>query len=810
MKRKILYSLMFSTVIVLTACGGGGGGGGGGSSYIKPSTGSSPGTNTVGAPNFITNISPLETPSTVGSSLNMYTADLSNNGTQNVVLAGGETHNNNLTGPADAANWINSKLTVFGWSNGQLVDQTSQWFHGTDNIIVGTPKVSFGNFNGNGNQSMFIAPFTDGIFSSSTVQMFINNGNSFTRYNIALPQPIDSMDSTTFSYKGIDNAIALGFPFSEVIMGSNTNNFQAYAVTNVSGSSIASGNFLGNGSPSFVVGQFSSSTTLGATPNALIGFNQDPVTNAITMPLISNLPVPLFNTAPYFATTGGSNTVKVVKMDFDESGVDSVFILAMANNNQQTKYQSSIQFLKNNGFGIFTDVTATTVTGYDMTKVVSTAPTIIDLLNTGLPDIVLPAPGGTQVLMQVSKGQYVASMANTITDFQNQVQTLLTNGQTSANATTTFVKGPNNGLYLLDMVPETINGTAQNGFYLSPITAGTVAQTAQQAITAAKTAWPWLTDTQLNTMIKATGSSFAGVPIIDDQALLSPSGALSLFNKPISGYIAGINTGGADSSLTVNDQLGRTFAVGLTATHMNGWNNSFNMDSEHIDTYELTSHTEYLINGSVNNIGPLRVGAETRNMYNTVGNDPSVGPTLNQVKNYTIGIPRLWERGNWSAGAQYTTLNYNPWVGFGGSWGMVNQTGNLDTTLRYNNNGFSAVLGGIYTTTNITPGLITKVNDIFGAWAETGYHWQNNLGVYIGVKPVLLSGNVQANLPTSVDNNGNLLYTGKTLAIDNQHTGYIRALWGTNLDKKTMYRVSGTIMSNGQSRIMNELRYNFD
>ena len=807
---------MFTSVFGLAACAGGGGGSGasnpGGSA--PPTQGSGPNTPTpsptVNAPALVANINPLASPSVYGSALNMYAADLAGNGTQNVVLAGGETHNASITGPADAANWINSKLTVFGWNNGQLVDQTSQWFSGNDNIIVGTAKASFGNFNGNGRQSMFVAPFTDGVLSSSEVQMFVNNGSNFTRYNIALPHPIDAFDSATFSYNGVDNVIALGYPYSEVIMGSTTNNFRAYSVSNVSGASIASGNFLGTGAPSFVVGQFGSSTTLGARPDALVNFNQDPGTGAITMNPVSYMPTPLFNTAPYFATTGGSNTIKVVKMDFDESGADSVFIISMPNNNQQHIYNSSIQFLKNNGSGVFTDVTATTVSGYDMTKTPSFNPVIIDLLNTGLPDIVLPSPGATQVLMQVSKGQYVASMANTITDFQSQVQKLLTGGQTSQYATTTFVKGPNNNLYLLDMVPETINGTAQNGFYLSQISNTTVAINAKSAITMARTAWPWLTDQQLNTMIVATGSNYAGVPIIDAQALLSPEGPLTIFNKPISGYIAGLQTDGADGQVTTTDRLGRTFTANLAPMHTNGWSNSFNMDSEHIDQYELTSHTEYLINGSVNNYGPLRVGSETRSMYNTFGNDPSVGPTLNQIKNYTVGIPRVWENGNWSAGAQYTTLNYNPWVAFGGSWGMITQTANLDHTIRYIDNGFSAVVGGTYTTTNITPGLITKVNDIYGVWGETGYRWTNNVGVYAGVKPVVLSGNVQASLPTGVDNNGNIMYTGKSLALQNQTTGYVRALWTTDLNKNTMYRVSGTAMSNGLYRLMHELRFNLD
>jgi hypothetical protein len=311
-------------------------------------------------------------------------------------------------------------------------------------------------------------------------------------------------------------------------------------------------------------------------------------------------------------------------------------------------------------------------------------------------------------------------------------------------------------------------------------------------------------------MIQATGSHFAGLPVLDEQALFSPSGALTMFNRPITGYVAGIQFGGADSQLTTTDQLGRTFTASLSVLHNNNWSNSFNMDSEHIDQHDLTGHTEYLISGPVNNIGPLRVGSETRNMYNTVGNDPSLGPTLNQIKNYTIGVPRMWEKGNWSAGAQYTTLGHNPWLAFGGSYGMITQTGNLDHTVRYTNNGFTAVVGGTYTTTNMTPGLITRVNDIYGVWGETGYRWQNNMGVYAGIKPVVVSGSVQANLPTGVDNAGNIVYTGKTLALQNQTTGYVRALWATEFDKRTAYRISGTVMSNGQYRLMNEVRFNLD
>ena len=808
MKCNTTIIACFATLI-LSACAGGGGGSGA-SPRSAPS--GNPSAYSVGTPVLVATVNPFVTSSVYSANVNMYTADLLGNGTQLVVLAGGENHNINLIDSSNASNYINTKLSVFGWSNGQLVDQTTQWFTGTDNIITGTFKASFGNFNGSGRQSMFIVPGTDGILQSTTAQMFINTGNSFTRYNIALPHPIDSYDSTVFTYNGIDNAIALASPFTEIIMGSTTNNFKAYATNSVAGQSIASGNFLGTGQPSFIVGNNTSSTCLGCQPDSLFGFNYNSVTDTVTIPFIRNMPTPIFNTAPYFAQTGGSNTVKVVKMDFDESGVDSAFILSMPNSYQNSPWQSSIQFLKNNGSGVFTDVTATTVTGYDMTKPTSTNPVVIDLLNTGLPDIVLPISGATQILIQVSKGQYVAGMANTITNFTGQVGGLInSNGLTGAGAIT-FVQGPGNQLYLLDMVGETLNGIFVNQFYLSKISGNTIALNAQQAITAAKTAWPWLTDTQLNTMITATGSNYAGVPIIDAQSLLSPIGNLTISNRLITGYIAGIDTGGVDSQISAIDRMGRPFLVNLTPTHLTGWNNSFNLDSEHIDQYDLTSHTEYLISGAVNTYGNVRVGSEGRTTYNAVNmSDPSIGPVLGSISNFTIGMPAYWRSQNrlWSSGTQYTTLNYNPWVAFAGAWGEVNLTHNFDNTIRYQNSGFTAVAGITYTTTEFTPGLITNISGIWGAWGEVGYRYEN-FGIYSGVKPILLSGSVDARLPSSVDSSGNVVYTNTTLSIANTPVGYIRALWTKDLGKNSFYRVSGTAMNNGEYRVMNEIRYYFE
>ena len=140
---------------------------------------------------------------------------------------------------------------------------------------------------------------------------------------------------------------------------------------------------------------------------------------------------------------------------------------------------------------------------------------------------------------------------------------------------------------------------------------------------------------------------------------------------------------------------------------------------------------------------------------------------------------------------------------------MVTNSATLDHVVSYQAGGFSARGGMMYTTTNFIPGMITNITPITGAWGETGYRW-NDLGVYAGIKPVVLSGSLQANMPTSVDNNGNVVYTKKNLAVQNQTTGYVRALWNTDITKETNFRVSGTVMTNGQYRLMNELRFFFN
>ena len=133
--------------------------------------------------------------------------------------------------------------------------------------------------------------------------------------------------------------------------------------------------------------------------------------------------------------------------------------------------------------------------------------------------------------------------------------------------------------------------------------------------------------------------------------------------------------------------------------------------------------------------------------------------------------------------------------------------------MTYRKNGFSVQGALMMTTTNFKPGIITDVSPIMAAWAETGYRYNErgfgDLGVYVGVKPVVLSGDITATIPTSVDNAGNIVYTNAKMSVVSQTTPYIRALYTGVINRNNSYRWSGMITQTGQYRAMAEYRYTF-
>lgn len=424
---------------------------------------------------------------------------------------------------------------------------------------------------------------------------------------------------------------------------------------------------------------------------------------------------------------------------------------------------------------------------------------------------------GAQVLIHTKEHKYVASYAAVIDAFVGQSlnleKAINASAQTGANGIV-FVKGPDGSMYLATAISYSGSGTQQKAIYLSKL--GTTTTTAQATVNSVKQIWPWMSDAQVNTVLAASSTNYFGFNLLDTSKVFQPVGDISvpLAGKgltPIRGYVMGLGLDNSDSVIV--DGVGRTFNTSFKFMNVSGLN-SFGYNTEHIDQHNLTSHAEYLVNGTPVTYGNMRVASENRVGFTGDGLGASTVSTLSPQQ-YSIGIPEIYKNGKFSYGAQYTSLNSNPWMAFGGSWGSVTNSGIMDNVVSYRDGGFGAQASLMHVTTNITPGLITKVNNIIGTWAETGYRYTDtdkfgDLGLYAGIKPMVLSGNVEATMPTSVDNSGNVVYTNKKIAIQNQVTPYVRALYTNMIDKKTMYRFSVMGTQQGQYRLMHELRWWLD
>lgn len=812
MKRILLLA---TVVLQLVACAGGGGGGGGANNpgtSAPPTQGTAPAP--VSTPTYLRSEVPFSTPTKVAivdplvavtysaAVVDTFTANISGSG-EDVIVAGRQTQ------PTNIADWSNSKISMLSWSNGTLVDRTAQWFPGDTNVILGAdPTIKFADFFKSGRTDMFVAPSTDAE-NYGPAYLYQNTGTTFNRITIPLSK-VWGHDAAVADLNGdgyTDFVITDYGPNMTVGINNQVNGFKTYTSAfgpGPSSSSISVADFLHNGTTTMVLTDtdvnIANSTKLYRW--SINGADQ------LKYDIVSVLPAPRPNI---------NHIVRSLVYDFDSSGANSLLLFGT---NTAAKY-SDIQFLKNNGSGVFTDVTDTTLVGYNHNTYSTYNPKIIDVNGDGLKDILVSgqdfsgANNSTQVLLRSRDNKYVAAYQNLLTDFAKQANQI--QGTDNSANTVNIVRGPNGKIYLVTATSFMNGADRQLAIYLSNISDPTSVVTPQIAIDLIKSKWPYMTDIQANTALALTSSTYmtdAGTGlVINPDALLQPVGSLSLMTQygltPIRGYIMGADIG--DGSAVVMDSLGRGFSTNLKAMNITGLN-SFGYNTEHIDQHNLTSHAEYLVNGSPTTYGNMRIATENRNAL--FGNDQ--GPSmLQKPTQYSVGIPEAYKNGKFSYGMQYTNLNSNPWIAFGGAWGSITNSGILDNVATYRNGGFSAQGSLMHVTTNITPGLITKVNNIVGTWAETGYRYTDtdrfgDIGVYAGIKPVVLSGDVEAKMPTSVDNSGNVVYTNKKLAIQNQVTPYVRALYTNMIDKKTMYRFSVMGTQQGQYRLMHELRFWID
>ena len=790
--RKTVLSVSISSMMIaLSGCGGGGGGGasgGYGGGYLRSEV---PYHTPV---RVATAVDPLTKVDGAAPVFDIFDANITGSG-NDIILAGRQTQY------ATPETWSNSKITLLSWESGTLVDRTAQWFPGGINEILGTePSVKFADLFNTGRQDMLVAPSTD-MKHYGPGYVFSNQGTHFNRIAIPLTN-VWAHDSAIADMDG-DGFKDLLFvdygPNTTLAINNRVNNFTPYIDSRGNagdlrwgGSSIVADDFLQNGQKQIIVSDNACNTTNAACSDTRTTkmYSYTIVGGQLNYQYVADLPAPLLD-----------HNVRVVSHDFNTDGRPDVIVFSRLG--YHTK-QSAIQFLKNNGSAVFQDVTADTLVGYDTNTYSTYNPKFLDLNGDGRTDILVSATdfsgnhNSTQILLKSSEGKYVAAHQKIFTDFLKQAASMtasLGNGANEANSTVNIFQAPDGKMYLVTMIVYEANNDRKMAVYMSQMGSQTTL-TAQAAVDLIKQKWPYMSTAAANTVLAQTAATYWNGSIIDIEAALRPIGALSIGAKMLSGHVSGIDIG--SGQMIAMDALQRPFMINARPMNVTGLDafqrNNF-MGADH----DLATPAEFLTGARANIVNGLRIAGDQSS------SDPNGGQ-------YSIGIPAVWKKDSWAFGSQYTRLNFNPWVSFSGVWGTVRSSSVFDNVLSYRQGGFVAKASLMYVTTDINPGLITRISPTMGTWAEAGYRWgdkKNDMGIYLGQAPRVLSGQVEANVPTSFDSSGQLVYTKQNLDILRTPTYYIRGVYSKQIDKRTQFRFNAATSTIGQYRIMNELLWSF-
>jgi hypothetical protein len=790
--RTVLSVSIATAMATLSACGGGGGGGGNSTqTYINRQV-------PFHTPTRVSTITPLATTSDHYDNSAIFSADLNSDSKQEVIIAG-------RMSPNGGSVYYDYNLSVFGWSNGQLVDQTQQWFANASNRIVGTePSVKFADFNGDGRQDIYLAPHTDTNVYGPGVVLF-NNGNSFSRTNIDFSNPgnIHAHDSAVYDMNndGYSDILTLSYRSdSRISFGSAAGTFTTYDNKSSvgKGTGVAVADFMGDGTSTIIMTEGTGGGTrlyswaitsqLGS-PN--LYFNE-----------ISVLPTPRF-LLPKWASYGfdGSHDVRVLAFDFDHSNRTSAVVISRAgqylSNGQWPKY-SEVQFLKNQGGGVFIDVTDSVLVGYNHNTDASYNPALVDVNSDGLIDIVLSAPNwdnnsGSQVLIHTADHKFVSSYATVLKAFQDQSLDI----ERSINAATAgpgangivFVQGPDNQMYIATAVTFSNNGIQQKAIYLSKL--GSMNPTAQATANTIRQQWPWMSDAQVNAVLAQSSTTWFGLNVLDPSKALSPIGALSL---PVNGrlmnlggYIGGINLNGAANSINVVDSIGRNFTMNYSSTNTPGIVNIWGRFVENIDDDTR--------------------GAQVSGVQTFRYNGFKFGGTEDN-RNMVVGLTGIDIAKDTSLSVQYTRMPFSPFVQLNGSWGLVKSSSTMESTITNRQGGFVSKLGLMYSSTEIESGLVNRVNPISSVWAESGYEWKH-FRAYAGMLPKVVSGSADITLPTGIDNRGQIQYTNTRADVYGPAVQYARFNYADRINRYANYRINAMVTTQKYHAVMGEIRINF-
>lgn len=801
-------SLAVAVSLSVAACGGGGGGGG--NPLIRSDSGSST-TYVRSSVPFYTPIesgsfTPLAGVGTSSMVSDIFVQDLNQDSVQEVVIGG------RMTAFTDANPHRDSLLQVYGWNSGAFGSETAAWFSGTDNQIKGTePSIKFADFNGDGHVDMFVAPSTDTTTVYGTATVFLNSGSSsFNRSDIAVGNAWAHDSAVTdVNNDGFADIMVTDYNGNiSISLGSAAGTFTTYrqAAGGTGASSVSVADYLGDGTKTVIL---TDASATGNQDTKLYGWST--VGGNLVLTEVAALPASRFYLAKWdnarAATADAPHEIRNMTYDFNADGRPDVIIFSTLGNPSGDQNYGEVQFLRNDGGGSFTDVTDSLLVNFSTDKQVSYQPRLLDVNKDGILDIFMgsadyvtnsTAYDNSRILLGTKEGKFVESYGSVFRDFWNQISGMTDNAHDQWGQPINVVSGPGGELYLVGSVLYSDNGTTRSKVYLAKIgSSGTVTPEATAAVV--NQVWPYLNAVTVNEVLAQTATSFVnGIPVIDLTNVWNPVGGLGISLDGRTGQrimLAGsISVPGLDRDLLNNlhavDQLGRNFRVDMSSLSVAG--KSTLAKHNLVDTTDITRHW------SSRFIDDHR---REFNGFSLAGQDISRFSTSISNQHFDHQDPVSYRLG-------MTRMAGSPWLSFSGVFGQVESSTILDFSASRTWHRKWFVQGGVMqTSTEIKKGLVQAVSPLWAGYAMAGYQDQT-WTAFAGLQPTIFAGHIDLKLPTSVDSNGVMHYSSKTVHVRNDAVMFagLAMQWSSQQD---VWRLAGVVDSAGQYQARITYGYKF-